>query len=279
MIQIGRKNKLKVHQKTEAGVMLIDDSKNEVLLPKEYVPSGLKVNDILDVYVYLDSDNWLVATTLEPLIQLDHFALLKAKEVTSVGAFMDYGIDKDLLVPFKQQATKIEEGKSYVVFMFLDEDSNRLIGSTKIQKFLNNEFLEIEEGEELDLIVFEDSPLGYFVIINNFYKGLIYRNEVFKKINVGDKLIGYVKKIKENNEVDISLQKLGFENVLSNTDFILNYLKKHQGFLELTDNSSPESIATLLNMSKKTYKKSIGILYKQRLINISDKGVYLISEE
>ncbi len=277
MIQIGRINKLKAHIKTEAGMLLIDDSKNEVLLPEQYVPSNLKVNDPIEVFVYRDSDDWLVATTNKPLIELDNFGLLEAKEATNFGAFMDYGVDKDLLVPFKEQSTKIEAGKSYVVFMFLDEDTNRLIGSTKIQKFLNNEFLEIKEGEEVDLIVFEDSPLGYFVVVNNYYKGLIYHNEVFKKINVGDRLKGYVKKIKENHEVDISLQKLGFENVLSNTEFILDYLKKHQGFIKLTDNSSPEEISAMLNMSKKTFKKSIGILYRQQLINIAKDGVHLIS--
>jgi len=277
MIQIGRINNLKAHIKTEAGMLLIDYSKNEVLLPEQYVPSNLKVNDPIEVFVYRDSDDWLVATTNKPLIELDNFGLLEAKEATNFGAFMDYGVDKDLLVPFKEQSTKIEAGKSYVVFMFLDEDTNRLIGSTKIQKFLNNEFLEIKEGEEVDLIVFEDSPLGYFVVVNNYYKGLIYHNEVFKKINVGDRLKGYVKKIKENHEVDISLQKLGFENVLSNTEFILDYLKKHQGFINLTDNSSPEEISAMLNMSKKTFKKSIGILYRQQLINIAKDGVHLIS--
>ena len=279
MIQIGRRNKLKAHIKTEAGMLLIDDAKNEVLLPEKDVPPFLKIGEMIEAFVYLDSDDWLVATNVLPLIELDNFALLHANQVTSVGAFMDIGIDKDLLVPFKQQATRIEEGKSYVVFMFLDEDSNRLIGSTKIQKFLNNEFLEIKEGEEVDLMVFEELPIGYLVIINNYYKGLIYHNEVFKKINIGDRLKGYVKKIKETNEVDISLQKLGFENVLSNTEFILDYLKKHQGFIKLTDNSSPEEIVALLNMSKKTYKKSIGILYRQQLINIAKDGVYLISEE
>ena len=277
MVQIGRKNKLKAHIKTEAGMLLIDDAKNEVLLPEKDVPSSLKIGETIEVFVYLDSDNWLVATTAEPLIQLDNFALLQANQVTPFGAFMDYGVDKDLLIPFKEQATKIEEGKSYVVFMYLDEDSNRLIGSTKIKKFLNNEFLEIKEGEEVDLMIYEDSPIGYFAIVNNYYKGLIYPNEVFKKINIGDRLKGYVKKIKENNEIDISLQKLGFENVLSNTEFILAYLKKHQGFIKLTDNSSPEEISAMLNMSKKTFKKSIGILYRQQLINIAKDGVHLIS--
>ena len=260
-------------------MLLADEDKNEVLLPNKFLPASLKVNDSIDVLVYRDSEDWLVATTVQPFIELEGFGFLRANEVTGFGAFMDWGVEKDLLVPFKEQSSKMTAGQSYVVFMYLDEDTQRLAGSTKIQKYLDNSFLGIDIGDEVDLLVFENSHLGYFVVINDRYKGLVYHNEVFQNIRVGDRLKGYVKNIKEGNEIDISLQKLGFENVLSNTEFILDYLKKHNGFLNLTDSSSPEEIVKLLNMSKKTFKKSIGILYRERLVMIQPDGIYLLPEE
>ncbi len=276
MIYLGKKNTLKAHQQTEAGMMLIDDNRNEVLLPNKYMPGYLKVGDMIDVCVYRDSGDWLTATTIKPFIEIYGFAYLNARAVTSYGAFLDWGIEKDMLVPFKEQLVKMEEGKSYVVHMYLDEDTQRLIGSSNIQKFLSNENLDIQLDDEVDVLVFENSPIGYLVVVNNQFKGLIYHNEVYKKINVGDRLIGYVKNIKEGNALDISLQKIGFKHVLSSTDFILDVLHKNKGFINLSDNSSPQEIMEKLSMSKKTFKKAIGILYREQLVRIENDGVYLV---
>ncbi len=276
MIAIGKKNTLKAIRNTSVGIFLGDEEGNEVLLPNKYVPKTLGAEESIEVFVYKDSEDRVVATTLEPYLMVDEFALLRVNEVAPFGVFMDWGMEKDLLVPFKEQAEKMYEGKEYVVYMYLDNETQRLVGTTRMNKVLNNDTLDFKEGEEVAMMVYENTHLGYFVIIEGKHKGLIYHNEVYKPILPGDILTGYIKKIKENNEIDISLQKIGFEHVTEQTDEVLNYLKANQGFLELTDSSTPEQIAAKLHISKKTFKKSIGILYRQRLIRIEPDGVYLV---
>jgi len=276
MITIGKKNKLKAIRNTNAGIYLSDGEGNDVLLPNKYVPKTLGAEEEIEVFVYKDSEDRPVATTLEPYLMLDEFALLRVNEVAPFGVFMDWGMEKDLLVPFKEQSEKMYEGKEYVVYMYLDQETERLVGTTRMNRILNNETIDFEEGEEVEMMVYENNVLGYFVILEGKHKGLIYHNEVFKPILPGDIITGYIKKIKENNEIDISLQRIGFDNITEQTDLILNYLKDHRGFLELTDSSSPEQITAKLHMSKKTFKKSIGILYKKRLIRIEVDGVYLV---
>ncbi len=276
MIAIGKKNTLKAVRNTNVGIFLTDNEGNEVLLPNKYVPNTLGANDTIEVFIYKDSEDRLIATTLEPYLLVDEFALLRVNEVAPFGVFMDWGMEKDLLVPFKEQAEKMYEGKEYVVYMYLDNETQRLVGTTRMNKILNNDEIDFTVGEEVDIMVYEKTDLGYFVIIEGKHKGLIYQNEVFKPIFPGDILTAYIKKIKENNEIDISLQKIGFEHITHQTDEVLNYLKANKGFLALTDNSTPEEIAAKLHISKKTFKKSIGILYKQRLIRIEKDGVYLV---
>ncbi|MDP1725660.1 MAG: S1-like domain-containing RNA-binding protein [Bacteroidota bacterium] len=277
MIEIGKKNTLKAIRNTSVGIFLGDEEGNEVLLPNKYVPKTLGAEENIEVFVYKDSEDRVVATTLEPYLMVDEFALLRVNEVAPFGAFMDWGMEKDLLVPFKEQSEKMYEGKEYVVYMYLDNETQRLVGTTRMNKVLNNDEIDFKEGEEVAMMVYENTHLGYFVIIEGKHKGLIYHNEVYKPILPGDILTGYIKKIKENNEIDISLQKIGFEHVTEQTDEVLNYLKANQGFLELTDSSTPEQIAAKLHISKKTFKKSIGILYRQRLIRIEPDGVYLVN--
>ena len=276
MIQIGKKNTLKAIRNTNVGIFLSDGDGNEVLLPNKYVPASLGAEQEIEVFIYKDSEDRIVATTQEPYLLVDEFALLRVNEVAPFGAFMDWGMEKDLLVPFKEQADKMYEGKEYVVYMYLDKDTDRLVGTTRMNKVLSNETIDFKVGDEVEMMVYENTTLGYFVILEGKHKGLIYHNEVFQPILPGDILSGYIKKIKETNEIDISLQKLGFDHVAEQTDVILNYLKSHDGFLELNDNSSPEEITAKLHMSKKTFKKSIGILYKKRLIRIEPNGVYLV---
>ncbi len=275
MIAIGEYNTLKIARNTIVGLFLTD-GETDVLLPKKYVPSQFEFDEEITVFVYLDHEERIVATTLEPKIYLNEFALLKVNFVNEFGAFMDWGLEKDLFVPFKEQARPMEVGKRYLTYMYLDEKTNRLVGSSKLNQFLNNESTDLEPGQEVDLIVSHITDLGINVIINEKHKGLLYKNEVYEDLRTGDRIIGYIKHIRPDGKIDVSRAKLGFEKVEKSAQMILDELEYNNGFLGLTDNSHPEEIKTILNMSKKTFKKSIGSLYKQKLIEIKEDGIYLI---
>lgn len=277
MIQIGEKNKLQVERITSVGMFLHDGEGNEVLLPNKYIPRGLGVNDFIEVFIYKDSEDRIIATTLEPLIQVNQFAFLRVVDVSPVGAFMEWGLEKDLLVPFKEQKAKMEVGKKYVVYLYLDKETDRLAASNKINKFLSNEDSGLKVGQEVALLIYTKTDLGYKTIINGKHDGLIYTNEVFKHVQLGDSLKGYIKAIRNDDKIDVSLQKPGIQNIVSSTQHILNYLIKNKGVLQLTDKSSPLEIAEKLSMSKKAFKASIGILYKQKLVKLEEDGVHLIS--
>ncbi|MBP7510695.1 MAG: GntR family transcriptional regulator [Bacteroidia bacterium] len=275
MIEIGKKNTLTAARQSTVGVYLEDKKGNEVLLPNKYVPKSLKLGEILEVFIYKDSEDRLVATTLVPLIERDGFANLTVNQVSSFGAFLDWGMEKDLLVPDKEQMVRMKEGETYLVYCYLDEISERLVGSSKIKKFLNNENLKLEVGSPVEVVIFDDTPLGYLAVVNQKHKGLIYHNEVYGKLNLGETITAYVKKIKDQGELDLSLQKIGFKHVDDQTDVILEQLKKNKGYLNLSDNSSPEEIQARMKMSKKVFKKAIGILYRQKKIRIENDGIYL----
>ena len=276
MIKLGEVNNLLVNRGSAMGFFLIDTSGEEVFLPFKYAPDNLQLKDVINVFIYNDSEDKIIATTQTPKITINTFAALKVVDAASFGAFMDWGLDKDLLVPFKEQATKMYDHKTYVVYLFLDETSDRLVATTKINRYLDNTDCDLKANQEVDLLVFEDFDLGYFAIINNKYKGLIYKNEIYSPIKVGDSLKGYVKQIKEGNLIDLSLQKIGFENIDINSQLILDYLKKHNGVIALHDNSDPDDIRKLLGMSKKTFKKAIGILYRQKLVKIEATQTVLV---
>lgn len=278
MIQIGKTNKLVILRETSVGMFLGDQENNQVLLPKKYILEGFKVNDEVDVFVYKDSEDRAIATTLVPACEINQFAYLNVSQVSRVGAFLDWGLEKDLLVPFKEQKHPMREGYSYVVYVYLDELTQRIVASNKINKFLDNTELSIEPGQEVDILVFDQSNMGLNCIINGKHKGLLYYNDIYKDVRIGDELKAYVKTIRENNLIDLSLQKIGFKHVLSSTDIILNYLNEHGGILKLTDKSSPEEIAEKFEMSKATFKKSIGVLYRQRKVLLKEDGVYLVTD-
>ncbi len=283
MIEIGKYNTLTILRDTKVGLFLgnsIEDPEgiHDILLPNKYVPNDFEIGDEITVFVYLDHEERPVATTLEPYILLNEFALLRVNYVNQVGAFMDWGMEKDILVPFKEQARPMEKGKRYLVFLYMDEKTNRLVASSKTNQFLSNENLTVEKGEEVDLIVSHITDIGINVIINEQHKGLVYKDEVYDDaIRTGDRLRGYIKTIRPDNKIDVSLQKLGYENIEPNAQKILDELKASRGFLRLNDNSHPEDIKTVLKMSKKTFKKAIGALYKDQLIAIKDDGIYLIT--
>jgi predicted RNA-binding protein (virulence factor B family) len=275
MIEIGKMNKLKVLRETSAGLHLGDDERNEVLLPASYVREKHKVNDKLEVFIYTDSEGRLIATLRKPVVQLNQFVCLRVTAATDFGAFLHWGLEKDLFVPKSEQKYEMEPEKYYVVYVYLDDISKRIVASGKVDRFLSNEDMKLEGGQEVEVLIYEETPLGYNCIINGLYKGLIYHNDIFQDIFIGDELIAYVKTIREDNLVDISLQKSGFKNVLSATEIVYDYIVNHGGFLGLHDKSSPDEIAEKFSMSKATFKKSIGILYRQRRVLIRPDGVYL----
>ena len=279
MLFIGKYNYLTIQRLTSVGMFLSDVEGEEVLLPNQYLTDEMQVDDTIRVFVYLDSEDRPVATTETPKIIRNEFAYLQVKDVSEHGAFMDWGLIKDLFVPFREQSTPMEIGEWHVVFLYLDQKSSRLIASTKIDRFLENERLTVKEGDQVDLLIWQKTDLGYNAIVNQYHKGLIYANEVFKDVKVGDALKGYIKKIREENKLDITLQKTGYEVVEPTAKHIMDELKKDNGFLDLSDSSSPEKIYKRLEISKKVFKKAIGGLYKQGLIKISDEGIYLVAED
>jgi predicted RNA-binding protein (virulence factor B family) len=284
MIQIGKYNTLKILRDTKVGLFLGDpktdpEGIHDLLLPNKYVPHHFEFGDDLTVFVYLDHEERPVATLLEPYILLNEFALLRVNYTNQVGAFMDWGMEKDILVPFKEQARPMEKGKRYLVYLYLDEKTNRLVASSKTNQFLSNDNLTLERGEEVDLIVSHITELGINVIINEKHKGLLYKDEVYDdSIRTGDRLRGYIKHIRPDNKIDVSLEKIGYDRIEPNAERILDELRASRGFLRLNDNSHPEDIKTVLQMSKKTFKKAVGALYKDKLIEIKADGIYLVKE-
>lgn len=279
MIEIGKINTLTILRETTVGLYLGDEDRNDVLLPNSFIKDNYKVGDKLDVFIYNDSEDRIIATTKTPYAKINEFAYLRVVSVSEVGAFMDWGLEKDLLVPFSEQKHKMSEDNFYVVYIYLDEVTNRIVASNKIDKFIDNENLQLEEGQKVDLIVYEESPLGFSCIINGAHKGLIYHNDIYKDVYIGDEMEGFVKTIREDKLIDISFQKSGFKNVLDSTEVVMEYLIKNNGFLSLHDKSSPEEISIRLSMSKATFKKAIGILYRHRKVLIKPDGVYLVKED
>lgn len=252
MIDIGKYNTLTILRDTKVGLFLGNANENEdILLPNKYVPKEFEIGDEISVFVYLDHEERPVATTIEPYILLNEFALLRVNYVNQVGAFMDWGLEKDILVPFKEQARPMVKGKRYLVYLYMDEKTNRLVASSKTNQFLNNDNLTVERYEEVDLIVSHITEVGINVIINEQHKGLLYKDDVYDDIRTGDRLRGIIKNIRPDNKIDVSLQKLGYENIEPNAEKILNELRASRGFLRLNDNSHPEDIKTVLKMSKK----------------------------
>ncbi|MCB0835099.1 MAG: GntR family transcriptional regulator [Bacteroidetes bacterium] len=279
MVNPGEDHILKIVEVHPDHLMLADElEENRIMLPINQKSNTFSEGEHLNVFVYQNAQGDLIATTQQPKIKLYQFGYLKVAQVTEHGAFLDWGLDKDIFVPFREQREPMVEGRKYLVHLYLDHKSNRLVASSKINKFLDNSNLELVPGEEVDIIIGKGTDLGINVIINHRYKGLIYYNEIFRKINTGDQTTGYVKNIREGNKVDISLDKQGYENIEPNAARILHILKQEDGFLPLNDKSSPEEIQDTLEMSKKTFKKSIGALYKQRLIRIEPGGIFLNEE-
>ena len=253
---------------------------NEVLLPGSSITPDMKVGDEIEVFVYCDSEDRDVATTKKPYLTVGQFAFLKVSSVTNIGAFCDWGMPKDLLVPFSNQATKMMENRSYVVHMYLDEYSDRLVGSTKLNQFLINAADDgIKKGQKVNLLVEKETDIGYKVIINQRYGGLLYRNEVPRELEAGDELIGYIKLPRDDGKIDVSVNAIGYESISKNEQSVLDKLNKNDGFMPYHDKSDPDSIRDEFGMSKKLFKKVLGSLYKQRRIIIEAGEGFRISSE
>ena len=275
MVEIGKINTLRVVKEVDFGVYLDGDDLGEILLPKRYVPEGTEPDHFVDVFIYVDSEDRWIATTEIPKAEVGDFAMMKVVQTNPIGAFLDWGLMKDILVPFKEQKEEMQEGKSYLVHVYLDDETDRIVASSKIEKYLDNIPLNYEEGQEVNLVLGHQTDLGMNVIINGSHSGLIYQNEIFQPIHPGQKLKGYIKKIREDEKIDVSLQKSGYERVTGIAGEILEKLRKAGGFIEANDKSSPESIKYMFGVSKKVFKKAIGALYRDHLIVIEDNGIRL----
>jgi len=275
MAQIGKINKLSIKRKLDDGAYLDGDLSGDIFLSKRDVPEKCQPGDEVEVFVYADKEERLRATTRKPYATVGEFAKLRVVANSSSGSYLDWGMKKDLLVPKSEQLSMMEEGKSYIVFVFLDLKTYRIAASSKLEKFLSLKPPIYNEGEEVDLIVYDSTDLGYKVFVNNAHEGILYKNEVFKKLFIGQQLKGYIKKIREDLKIDLSLQKPGYQAVDSISQAILNIIKDHGGRISVTDKSPPEDIYALFGVSKKTFKKAIGALYKKRVIKIDTNSIKL----
>ena len=276
MIKLGEYNALEILRDTEPGLFLGDGAEGEVLLPNRYVPEVFEIGEKIEVFVYLDNEERPVATTDKPYVKSGDFALLRCNQVTDFGAFLDWGLVKELFCPFREQAFKMKAGGWYLVHCYLDDETERLVASSKTNRFLDNKELTVAQFDEVDLIVSHPSELGMNVIVNKTHLGLVFKDDIYKDISVGDRIKGIVKKVRNDNKLDISLNQIGYRNIEPNAEQILNELHDNGGFIPLSDKSDPEQIKAMLQMSKKSFKKAIGALYKDRLITIDQEGIRLI---
>lgn len=274
MFKLGDFNELKVVKEREFGFFL-DSEVGEILLPTKYVPEDLEVGDNINVFVYKDSEDRYVATTLIPKAKVGDIAFLEVKDINEYGAFVDWGLEKEILVPYSQQKEKLKKNKKYIFSIYKDDVSNRVIASQKINRYIEEDDIELTEGQEVDIMVYEFTDLGVKVIINGKYLGLLYKNEVYKNLKVGDVTTAYVKKIREDNKIDVSIRKKINLEIDEAKERILNELRKYDGILYLTDKSSPDHIQKSLEMSKGMFKKALGGLYKDGLVTLTSEGTYL----
>ena len=277
-INVGQFNLMRVDRKVDFGCYM-DDGAEGILLPKRFVPSGLQVDDTISVFVYHDSDNRLIATTQEPFAVVGDIAALKVVAITNQGAFLDWGLMKDLFVPVSQQLSSMRLGGKYLVKLYLDKQTGRVAATEKIDNQISNDILTVKEGEKVKLQVYRESDIGYVVIVNQVHQGLVYKNEVFTHLHIGQMIDeGFVKKIREDNKLDIGIGKQGVEKLDDDQLKLIQLLKLHKGFLPYHDKSSPEDIYAFFGISKKAFKMNVGILYKAKKITIEDGGIRLMPE-
>ncbi len=274
-IELGKYNQLEVVKEVDFGVYLNGGEEGEILLPKRYVPEGCKPGDVLNVFIYLDNEERLIATTLQPLVQVGEFACLEVAWVNEFGAFLDWGLMKDLFVPFREQKMKMQKGHRYVIHAHVDEESYRIMASAKIERYLSKDMPDYEPGQEVEVMVWQKTDLGYKVIVENRHGGLVYQNEIFQPLQPGMKLAAYVRQVREDGKIDLALQQDGQRKVKDFSDVLLQFIKEQGGYTTLNDKSAAEIIYDTFGVSKKTFKKAVGDLYKKRLVVLEEGGIRL----
>lgn len=279
MVHLGKFNTLEVIKEVDFGMYLDGDEHGEILLPTRYVPENCKVGDWLNVLLYLDNEERLIATTLTPLVQVGEFACLEVAWINQYGAFLNWGLMKDLFVPFSEQKKKMEIGKKYVIHAHLDEESYRIVASAKIDRYLSKETPDYQPEDEVDILIWQKTDLGFKAIVDNQFSGLLYDGQIFQTIHTGDKLKAYIKQVRPDGKIDLLLQKSGLGHVEDFSKTLLQYIKDNGGFTPFNDKSDADAIYQTFNVSKKTFKKAIGDLYKRRLISIELNGLQLIKRK
>lgn len=274
-VKLGKYNQLEVVKAVDFGVYLDGGDDGEILLPSRYVPEGCKPGDLLNVFIYLDNEERLIATTLQPLVQVGEFACLEVAWVNEYGAFLDWGLMKDLFVPFREQKMKMQKGHRYVVHAHVDEDSYRIMASAKVERYLSKELPEYQPGEEVEVMAWQKTDLGYKVIVNNRFGGLVYQKEIFRPLEPGMRMQAFVRQVREDGKIDLTLQKDGVQKVDDFSGVLLQYIKNNGGYTPLNDKSAAEDIYETFGVSKKTFKKAVGDLYKKRLVVLVEGGIQL----
>ena len=278
-IRLGKRNQLTVLREVDFGVYLDGGDIGDVLLPKRYVPNECKVGDVVDVFLYLDSEERLIATTEHPLVEVGQFAYLEVKWINQFGAFLDWGLMKDLFCPFKEQKMRMQQGKKYVVYCYIDTLTSRIVASAKVEKFFSKEPPLYQVGDTVEVMIQQKTDLGFKVIVEGRYGGLIYQNELFRDIHTGDILSAYVKTIRPDGKLDITLQHQGMQHVVDFSEQLYLYLQKDEnGFCPYHDKSPAEDIYSVFKVSKKTFKKAVGDLYKRNIIVLKPNGLYLTDQ-
>ena len=254
-VVLGKYNQLEVVKQVDFGVYLNGGDDGEILLPSRYVPEGCKPGDMLNVFIYLDNEERLIATTLQPKVQVGEFACLEVAWVNEYGAFLDWGLMKDLFVPFREQKQKMQKGHRYVVHAHVDEDSYRIMASAKVERYLSKEMPSYQPGEEVEVMVWQRTDLGYKVIVDNQFSGLVYQREIFKALEPGMKMSAYIRQVREDGKIDLTLQKDGLQKVGDFAEVLLQYIKDHDGYTPLNDKSAAEDIYDAFEVSKKPSRK------------------------
>lgn len=274
-LSLGKMNSMTVSRKVDFGLYLDGGPTGDILLPTRYVPKGTKVGDTIDVFIYLDQEERPIATTQKPLAMVGDFAFLNVAWTNEHGAFLDWGLMKDVFCPFREQKMRMEKGKGYIVHIHVDEESYRIMASAKVEKFLATDFPKYEKNTEVKLLVWQKTDLGFKVIVDNKYQGLIYDNQIFRELHTGDRLKGFVSAVRSDGKLDIALQKQGREQTLDFSERLHEYLFYHDGYCPFTDKSPAEDIYNEFHVSKKVFKRAVGDLYKQHLISLAPDGIEL----
>lgn len=278
MLEVGKYNTLTIVKDLDFGVYLDGGNGKEILLPARYVPKNVKPGDEVEVFIYHDNEGRLIATTARPLAVVGEFKFMEVKSVNNTGAFLEWGLMKDLLVPFKEQKMPMREGKWYLVYVHLDHVTGRIVASARIDKYLDNVVPEYEFNQEVNLLVADETDIGYKVIINNLHWGLVYYNEVFRRLEKGEEVKGYIKEVREDEKIDVSLVPLGYQKIEGLAGLILDSLKSQGGFIAVHDKSDPDVIQSLFQCSKKSFKQAVGALYRQQRIRLEEGGISLVED-